>query len=65
LKKAREWLEANQRECQIDQNRWRCWRAYSLNADHEWGGKDADPWRRMFMSDGATAFAALALLPSD
>jgi hypothetical protein len=65
LKRATAWLEANQKECQIDQSHWKCWRAYSLNFDTEQGGEDGEPWRRMFMSDGATAFAALALLPSD
>jgi hypothetical protein len=65
LKRARAWLEANQQECQIDQSRWRCWRTYSLNFDTEHGGENGEPWRRMFMSDAATAFAALALLPSE
>ena len=60
-KRAKDWLQANQRECRIDQNRWNCWRAYSLNEDHE---HDNESWQRMFMSDSATAFAALALLPS-
>jgi squalene-hopene/tetraprenyl-beta-curcumene cyclase len=65
LKRATHWLEANQRESQIDRSCWKCWRAYSLNYDHEHGGDDGEPWRRMFMSDAATAFAALALLPSE
>jgi squalene-hopene/tetraprenyl-beta-curcumene cyclase len=65
VRRATDWLEANQRECQIDQSRWNCWRTYSLNYDHEHGGDDGEPWRRMFMSDAATAFASLALLPSD
>jgi len=65
LKRATSWLEANQQEWKIDQRHWRCWRTYSLNYDHEHGGDDGEPWRRMFMSDAATAFAALALLPSD
>ncbi len=65
LKRATDWLEANQRECQIDQCRWKCWRTYSLNYDREHGGDDGESWRRMFMSDAATAFATLALLPSD
>jgi squalene-hopene/tetraprenyl-beta-curcumene cyclase len=65
VKKATDWLEANQNGVQIDQSRWKCWRTYSLNYDHEHGGDDGEPWRRMFMSDAATAFAALALLPSD
>ena len=63
LKRARAWLEANQQECQVDQSRWKCWRTYSLNFDTEHGGENGEPWRRMFMSDAATAFAALALLP--
>ena len=65
LKRATDWLEANQRECQIDQRRWKCWRTYSLNHDQEHGGEEGESWRRMFMSEAATAFAALALLPSD
>jgi hypothetical protein len=65
LKKGLDWLKSNQREYQIDQNRWKCWRAYSLNYDHEHGGEDGEPFRRMFMSDAATAFAALALLQVD
>src|SRR5664279_371486 len=62
LKRARAWLEANQQECQIGPSRWRCWRTFSLNFDTEHGGESGEPWRRMFMSDAATAFAALALL---
>jgi squalene-hopene/tetraprenyl-beta-curcumene cyclase len=65
LTKATAWLQANQQECQINQNRWKCWRTYSLNHDQEHGGGEGEPWRRMFMSEAATAFAALALLPSD
>jgi len=65
VERAVHWLEANQKEVQIDQSHWQCWRTYSLNYDHEHGGDDGEPWRRMFMSDAATAFAALALLPSD
>jgi hypothetical protein len=65
VRRATDWLEANQREVQIDQSHWKCWRTYSLNYDHEHGGDDGGAWRRMFMSDAATAFAALALLPSD
>jgi len=65
LKGGLAWLKANQQECQIDQNRWKCWRTYSLNCDREHGGDEGEPWRRMFMSDAATAFAALALLASD
>jgi len=40
---------------------WAPWRAHSLNFDREHGGPKGEPWRRMFMSDLATAFAALAL----
>ena len=65
LKRARAWLEANQQECQIGPSRWRCWRTFSLNFDTEHGGESGEPWRRMFMSDAATAFAALALLATD
>jgi squalene-hopene/tetraprenyl-beta-curcumene cyclase len=64
LKRATTWLEANQQECQIGQSHWKCWRTYSLNHDTEHGGDEGEPWRRMFMSDAATAFAALALLPA-
>jgi hypothetical protein len=38
------------------------WRTHSLNFDREHGGDKGEPWRRMFMSDWATSFAALALL---
>ena len=65
LKLATHWLEANQKECQIDQSHWKCWRTYSLNYDTEHGGDHGKALGRMFMSDAATAFAALALLPSD
>ncbi len=61
LKRAVEWLKANQREWRIGQYHWRCWRAYSLNHAQE----QAQFWEGMFMSDGATGFAALALLPPD
>jgi hypothetical protein len=33
-----------------------------LNYDREHGGPKGEPWRRMFMSDLATAFGVLALL---
>jgi len=65
LKKSTVWLKANQRGYQIDEKGWECWRTYSLNCDREHGGEEGEPWRRMFMSDAATAFAALALLASD
>jgi squalene-hopene/tetraprenyl-beta-curcumene cyclase len=50
------WLSANQGPA---------WRAYSLNFDREHGGEKGEPWRRMFMSDAATAFAVLALSDPD
>jgi hypothetical protein len=62
---ARAWLQLNHRQCEIDKYRWDCWRTFSLNHDREHGGDEGDSWPRMFMSDAATAFAALALLPSD
>lgn len=65
LERATAWLEANQQEYQVDENHWKCWRTYSLNFDTEHGGEEGEPWRRMFMSDAATAFAALALLSGD
>jgi squalene-hopene/tetraprenyl-beta-curcumene cyclase len=65
LTRATDWLKANQKECQIDSNHWKCWRTYSLNYDREHSEGRGEPWRRMFMSDAATAFAVLALLPSE
>jgi hypothetical protein len=62
---ARAWLQSNHRRWDIDQYQWDCWRTFSLNQDRENGGDEGDSWPRMFMSDAATAFAALALLPSD
>lgn len=62
VKKGLQWLRANQRVLQIDQQAWTAWRAYSLNFDREHGGEKGEPWRRMFMSDAATAFAVLALV---
>jgi squalene-hopene/tetraprenyl-beta-curcumene cyclase len=65
LKKATEWLIANQKEVQIGSQVWKTWRTHSLNHDRENGGAHGEPWRRMMMSDVATAFAVLALLPSE
>jgi len=59
-----QWLKANQQDVQIGQHNWRAWRAHSLNFDREHGGEKGEPWRRMFMSDSATAFAVLALVGS-
>jgi hypothetical protein len=50
---------------QIDQQHWKCWRSYSLNYDRENGGARGEPFKRMVMSDLATAFAVLALSPPD
>jgi squalene-hopene/tetraprenyl-beta-curcumene cyclase len=60
-----QWLRANQQDVQVGQHSWPAWRAHSLNFDREHGGDKGEPWRRMFMSDSATAFAVLALTASD
>ena len=60
-----QWLRANQQDVQVSQHSWPAWRAHSLNFDREHGGDKGEPWRRMFMSDSATAFAVLALVASD
>jgi hypothetical protein len=60
-----QWLRANQREVQVSEHAWPAWRAHSLNFDREHGGDKGEPWRRMFMSDAATAFAALALIAAE
>jgi hypothetical protein len=65
IQQARSWLQSNHRPWDIDQYRWDCWRSFSLNQDREHGGDEGDSWPRMFMSDAATAFAVLALLPAD
>jgi hypothetical protein len=65
LKRAVEWLIANQTDVQTDQNAWKCWRCYSLNQDREHGGARGGAWKQMLMSDTATAFAVLALLPEE
>lgn len=59
--KGKAWLTANQRAGKTDDPAWAPWRAHSLNFDREHGGEKGEPWRRMFMSDLATAFAVLAL----
>jgi len=59
------WLRANQHNVPGSQHTWPGWRAHSLNFDREQGGKKGEPWRRMFMSDSATAFAVLALVASE
>ena len=65
VQQARAWLQSNHRSWDIDQHQWDCWHTFSLNHDREHGGDEGDSWPRMFMSDAATAFAVLALLPSD
>jgi len=60
--KGQAWLRAHQRAEQTGDEAWAPWRAHSLNFDREHGGDKGEPWRRMFMSDLATAFAVLALL---
>jgi hypothetical protein len=63
LKKATDWLKANQKEFHMNPHLWKLWRAHSLNYDRENGGARGEPWNRMVMSDMATAFAVLALSP--
>lgn len=60
-----QWLRANQQSVQVGEHAWPAWRAHSLNFDREHGGEKGEPWRRLFMSDAATAFAVLALTASD
>jgi hypothetical protein len=55
------WLRAHQQPTRDGDPSWAPWRAHSLNFDREHGGDKGEPWRRLFMSDMATAFAVLAL----
>jgi squalene-hopene/tetraprenyl-beta-curcumene cyclase len=59
------WLATNQRAVPVPGVPGRAWRAHSLNYDREHGGEKGEPWRRLFMSDTATAFAILALEDSE
>ena len=59
------WLETNQRAMPVRDITGRAWHAHSLNYDREHGGEKGEPWRRLFMSDTATAFAILALADSE
>jgi len=59
------WLETNQRAIPVPEVPGRGWLAHSLNYDREHGGEKGEPWRRLFMSDTATAFAILALAESE
>jgi hypothetical protein len=65
VSKGLRWLKANQHKVQIGEHEWSAWRAHSLNFDREHGGEKGEAWRRMFMSDSATAFAVLALVASE
>ena len=59
------WLKMHQQDIHVDDRAWTAWRAYSLNADREHGGPGGDTWRRLFMSDAATAFSVLALIEAE
>jgi squalene-hopene/tetraprenyl-beta-curcumene cyclase len=71
IRKGIQWLETNQRALPVPDVPGRGWQSYSLNYDREHGsphydnstlhGDKGEPWRRLFMSDTATAFAILAL----
>ena len=65
VKEGLRWLRANQLPVRVGDREWPAWRAYSLNYDREHGGPRGEAWRRLFMSDAATAFASLALLASE
>lgn len=65
VSKGLRWLKSKQQKVQVGEQTWSAWRAHSLNFDREHGGDKGEPWRRMFMSDSATAFAVLALVGSD
>ena len=62
VRKGQQWLRAHQASARAGDPAWAPWRAHSLNFDREHGGDKGEPWRRMFMSDLATAFAALAMM---
>lgn len=62
IRKGQDWLRAQQSAPRSGDSAWAPWRSHSLNFDREHGGTRGEPWRRMFMSDLATAFAALALM---
>ncbi len=70
IRKGIRWLETNQHALPVPDVPGRGWQSYSLNYDREHGslhydpalrGEKGEPWRRLFMSDTATAFAILAL----
>ena len=62
VRRGQQWLIEHQVPERVGDPAWAPWRAYSLNYDREHGGPKGEPWRRMFMSDLATAFGVLALL---
>ena len=62
VKRGQQWLIEHQVPERAGDPAWAPWRTYSLNYDREHGGPKGEPWRRMFMSDLATAFGVLALL---
>jgi squalene-hopene/tetraprenyl-beta-curcumene cyclase len=62
VRKGQQWLVDHQAPERVGDAAWAPWRAYSLNHDRERGGPKGEPWRRLFMSDLATAFGVLALL---
>lgn len=59
--KGQAWLRSHQVPATGGDAAWAPWRAHSLNFDREHAGPKGEPWRRLFMSDLATAFAVLAL----
>jgi hypothetical protein len=59
------WLKSHQQEIHVGDHKWLAWRAYSLNVDREHGGPSGEAWRRLFMSDAASAFAVLALIEAE
>jgi hypothetical protein len=59
--KGKTWLLSHQTPQRADDPAWAPWRSYSLNHNREQGGPKGEIWRRMFMSDMATGFGALAL----
>jgi squalene-hopene/tetraprenyl-beta-curcumene cyclase len=75
IRKGIQWLKTNQHALPVPDVPGRGWQAYSLNYDREHGsphydnstlrGDKGEPWRRLFMSDTATAFAILALADSE
>lgn len=62
VEKGMAWLRTNQSAVVAGDPASAPWRAHSLNFEREQGGAKGEAWRRMFMSDLATAFAVLALL---